>query len=198
MLYKNNSDSIIPLGSKVCQPKGFIDLTEEEVQDPAISPYIGPANLVKTVETPPVKKVPKVEAPKTELVEMPTSKTSKTDVTGDEVGTVVLAPKAQTDEELKTASDKEKEDETVGISVTEKLGDGTSVRVQAEVPKKKLDGFIKKLKGMTSWKKKIEIAETQDDIALLELASAKLKKGKVKEAMLGRITELKKNEKRGK
>lgn len=199
MLFKNNSDSIIPLGSKVCPAKGTVELTEAELQDPAIAPYIGRTNLVQIDVAPPVKEVPKKEALKVETVEEPTSGTVETDVTGDKVGAVVVPPKPKTDKELEEEKDKESVDETVGVAVNKTLEDGTTIRGREEIPKRKLNAFIKKLKGITSWKKKIELAETEENIALLELTAVEFREGtKIKEALDERVKKLKRKAKRGK
>lgn len=182
MRYRNVSSGIIPAAGFQILPGREVDLTEQQLKNPQILPYLNPNYLVAIVETAePLPEITSVrqELPKNLIVDgMPENKG------------VTVIPQTSTEEELEAAQAKEDAKMTVAVP-TATVDNGAAVQSIVEVSTDEVSKLVEDLKALTSWKKRSEFVAAVTNLALLQAVLPEMT-GKTKESVEAQIEELKK------
>ena len=182
MRYRNVSSGIIPAAGFQILPGREVDLTEQQLKNPQILPYLNPSYLVAIVETAqPLPEITSVrqELPKNLVLDgMPESKG------------VTVVPQTSTEEELKAAQVEEDAKLTVAVP-TATIDNGAAIQSVIEVSADKVKKLVEDLKALTSWKKRGEFIAAITDLTLLQATLPEVT-GKAKDSVEAQIVELQK------
>lgn len=185
MKYRNISSGIVPVAGFQILPGREVELTEKQLANPQVKPYLHPNYLVPVIEAEPQPKV--VEAP----VRQELPKNLQLDGMPESKG-VTVVPQVSTEAELEAAQAKEDSEKTVAVPTAAKDKEtGAAIQTIVEVSVDKIKSTIEELKAIASWKKRNEFVTTITDLPLLQALVSEVS-GKVKEAVEAQIEELQK------